>query len=52
MKWKSLNKNGITSGCTYLYILYVQEEVTLQKKKHLHQKMRFTQFINYYDILG
>ena len=36
------------------YVLYVQEVVTLQKKYlfYLHQKMRFTPFINYYDILG
>ena len=35
-------------------ILYVQELVTLQKKYliYLHQKMRFTPFINYYDTLG
>ena len=34
--------------------LYVQEVVTLQKKYliYLHQKMRFTPFINYYDPLG
>ena len=33
-------------------VLYVQEVVTLQKKYllYLHQKMRFTPFINYYDI--
>ena len=35
-------------------VLYVQEVVTLQKKYliYLHQKMRFTPFINYYDTLG
>ena len=35
-------------------VLYVQEVVTLQKKDliYLHQKMRFTAFINYYDTLG
>ena len=40
-------------SCT-LYILYVQEVVTLQKKYliYLHQKMRLTPFINYYDTLG
>ena len=33
-------------------LLYVQEVVTLQKKYliYLHQKMRFTPFINYYCI--
>ena len=33
---------------------YVQEVVTLRKKYliHLHQKMRFTPFINYKDTLG
>ena len=33
---------------------YVQEVVTLQKKYliYLHQKMRFTPLINYYDTLG
>ena len=36
-------------------MLYVQEVVTLKKKKYLiylHSKMRFTPFINYYDTLG
>ena len=35
-------------------ILCVQEVVTLQKKylTYLHQKIRFTPFFNYYDILG
>ena len=35
-------------------ILYAQEVVTLLKKYliYLHQKMRFTPFINYYDTLG
>ena len=35
-------------------VQYVQEVVTLQKKYliYLHQKMRFTPFINYYDTLG
>ena len=35
-------------------LLYVQEVVTLQKKYliYLHQKMRFTPYINYYDTLG
>ena len=35
-------------------VLYVQEEVTLQKKYliYLHQKMRLTPFINYYDTIG
>ena len=35
-------------------VLYVQEVVTLQKKHsiYLHQKMRFSSFINYYDTLG
>ena len=34
--------------------MYVQEVVTLQKKYliYLHQKMRFTTFINYYNTLG
>ena len=34
-----------------ILILYFQEVVTLQKKYsiYLHQKMRFTPFINYYD---
>ena len=41
------------SLCIYI-ILYVQEVGTLQKKYliYLHQKMRFTPFINYYDTLG
>ena len=35
-------------------ILYVQEVDTLQKKYiiYLHQKMRLTPFINYYNTLG
>ena len=34
-------------------VLYVQEVVTLQKKNiYLHQKMRFTPFINYYHTFG
>ena len=35
-------------------LLYVQEVVTLQKKYqiYLQQKMRFTPFFDYYDILG
>ena len=35
-------------------VLYVQEEVTLQKKYliYLHKKMRFTTFFNYYNTLG
>ena len=35
-------------------VLCVQEVVTLQKKyyMYLHQKMSFTPFFNYYDILG
>ena len=35
-------------------VLYVQEVVTLQKKYfiYLQQKMKITQFINYYDTLG
>ena len=35
-------------------LLYVQEVVTLQKKYliYLHRKMRFTPFINNYNILG
>ena len=35
-------------------LLYVQEVVTLQKKYliYLHQKMRFTPVINYYNTLG
>ena len=35
-------------------VLYVQEVVTLQKKYliYLHQRMRFTPFINYYNTLG
>ena len=34
-------------------VLYVQEVVTLQKKYliYLHQTMRFTPFINYYDTI-
>ena len=34
-------------------VLYVQEVVTLQEKCliYLHQKMRVTTFINYYDTL-
>ena len=34
-------------------VLYVQEVVTLQKKYliYLHQNMRFTPFINYFDTL-
>ena len=32
-----------------IIILYIQEVVTLQ---NLHQKIRFTPFFNYYDILG
>ena len=38
----------------FFLILYVQEVVTLQKKYsiYLHQKMRFTPFINYYNTLG
>ena len=37
-----------------IFLLYVQEVVTLQKKifNILHQKMRFTPFINYYNTLG
>ena len=37
-----------------LQVLYVQEVVTLQKKYsiYLHQEMRFTPFINYYDTSG
>ena len=36
------------------HLLYVQEVVTLQKQYliYLHQKMRFTPFINYYDTFG
>ena len=35
-------------------VLYVQEVVTLKKIYliYLHQKMRFTPFINNYDTLG
>ena len=43
-------------SCAHIqgYVLYVQEVVTLQQKYliYLHQKMRFTPFINYYDTLG
>ena len=37
-----------------LMVLYVQEVVTLQKKYLIYwnQKMRFTQFIHYYNTLG
>ena len=40
--------------CTKHFILYVQEVVTLQKKYliYLHQKIRLTPFIKYYDTLG
>ena len=36
------------------FVLYVQEVVTLQKKYliHLHKKMKFTPFINYFNTLG
>ena len=42
--------NKFTNFC----VLYVQEVVTLQKKYliYLHQKMRSTPFINYYDTLS
>ena len=38
----------------FAVLLYVQEVVALRKKYliYLHQKMRFTPFINYYDTLG
>ena len=46
------HKNEVYDGVNN--ILYVQEVVTLQKKCliYLHQKMRFTPFIDYYDTLG
>ena len=36
---------------TTIFNMLLQEVVTLQKKNliYLHQKMRFTQFINYYN---
>ena len=48
---KSVNMSG--SDIRPGLILFVQEVVTLQKKHliYLHQKMRFTPFINYYDTL-
>ena len=44
----------LVSSFIFLCLLYVQKVVTLQKKYliYLHQKMRFTPFINYYDTLG
>ena len=38
---------------TIVLLQYVQEVVTLKKKYliYLHQKMRFTPFINYYETL-
>ena len=53
---RHLNTAITTKFCyaTAQTALYVQEVVTLQKKYqiYLHQKMRFTAFFNYYDILG
>ena len=52
--WVKDGERSIKDVGEYYIILYVQEVVTLQKKylKYLHQKIRFTPLINYYDILG
>ena len=63
--WKksSLRRSSVGSGSPCLAfnrfaylngLQYVQEVVTLEKKYlvYLHQKMRFTPVVNYYNTLG
>ena len=56
--FSSLKRTIFLHACTSCFelpsnilVLYVQEVVALQKKYliYMHQKMRFTPFINYYD---